>query len=267
MKRQQEAIMKKMAFRIDDVCPQMHQERFDATLDLLRKYGIKPLLGVIPDNQDPYLMQNGDAEGFWQKMKQLRHEGCAIAMHGYRHVYDTKAKSMFTGGSRSEFAGHALEVQYDRLIKGMEIMRRNSLDTDIFFAPAHSYDKNTLRALNRSGFRIVSDGRSHYSYERLGLKFIPCRSYRVAVKCRGITTVALHPCTNGEREYATLQKTLHQNKKYLASYSELLDSRNYRLFWQLADEKTYVLYSRFVSPVILSIKKTLRPLRKKKKGT
>jgi len=254
--------VRKMSFRIDDVCPQMNQAQFAATFDLLRQYGIKPLLGVIPDNQDPILMQHEADKDFWLKLKRLRHEGCMIAMHGYRHVYDIKSKCLMTGGSRSEFAGHKFETQLEKIKNGISIMKQNDLDTDLFFAPAHSFDKNTLRALCQSGFKYISDGRSHFCYQRLGLKFIPCRSYRVAVKCRGLTTVALHPSLNGEREYEKLKKTLIQNKAYLTSYSDLMNSHCHQLAPQLADERLYVFYSRFLEPAILTVKGIMRPLKK-----
>jgi predicted deacetylase len=253
-------LVKKMAFRIDDVCPQMHQERFFLTMDLLGQYGIKPLLGIVPDNQDPYLKHQADADDFWRTMNQLQVEGCVLAMHGYRHVYDIQAKSMVTDGLNSEFAAHPFSVQFDKLKKGMEVLRSKGIQTNVFFAPAHSYNKNTLKALHQLGFKFVSDGRSHYCYERFGLKFIPCRSYRVSVKCKGMTTVALHPCTNWPREYEILKKTLEKNRPYLANYSELLDCQNHRLVWQLADERLYVSYIKYVSPIILLIKGVLRPL-------
>jgi hypothetical protein len=144
----------------------------------------------------------------------------------------------------------------------MTIMKRHDLDTDIFFAPAHSFDKNTLKALSQSGFKYISDGRSHFCYQRDGLKFIPCRSYRVAVKCSGMTTVALHPSINGDKELETLQKTLNRNKASLASYAELMSSRCHHLAAQIADERLYVFYSRFLEPVVLGFKKALRPVKK-----
>jgi predicted deacetylase len=254
--------MKMMSFRIDDVCPQMDQARFTAALDLLRKYGIKPLLGIIPDNQDPVLRQQVEDNNFWGKMRQLRDEGYLIAMHGFKHVYDSQSKSLLTGGTKSEFAGHAFEAQVKKITSGIDILRQHNLDTDIFFAPAHSFDKNTLIALHQSGFRYISDGRSRYCYERFGLVFIPCRSYRVAVKCNGVTTVALHPSLNGDKEYETLKKTLVRNKACLVSFSALLNNHAHPLVTQLMDEYLYVLYSRFLEPATLLLKKVLRPIKR-----
>ena len=42
-----------------------------------------------------------------------------------------------------------------------------------FFAPAHSYDKNTVRALSANGFKYVSDGKSPMPYNWHGVTFFP----------------------------------------------------------------------------------------------
>jgi len=55
-------------------------------------------------------------------------------------------------------------------------MNSHGVETDIFFAPAHSYDDNTLRALSNSGFKYVSDGLSSKPYMRYGITLLPCRS-------------------------------------------------------------------------------------------
>ncbi len=254
--------VKKIAFRIDDVCPQMDKELFQTALALLEKAGIRPLLCVIPANQDPYLLRQPADPLFWSNLRQLKAQGYLIAMHGYQHLYDSEARCLMTGWAKSEFAGHALAVQLDRLAQGRAIMHQHGLDTDIFAAPGHSFDKNTLQALVQAGFKFISDGRSHQPYLRRGLKFLPCRSYRVAIKCKGLTTVALHPASNGAKELASLHKTLQRNRAYLASFSELLASSCSPLPLQLLDEKIYILYSLFLAPIMFHLKKFIRPLKK-----
>ena len=116
------------------------------------------------------------AEGFWDYLKALQADGFAIAMHGYLHLYDTNAQGIVNGTSLSEFAGHSYEEQYEKIRKGKEILASHGIQTDIFFAPAHSYDENTLRALSANGFKYVSDGKSSKPFVREGIICIPCRS-------------------------------------------------------------------------------------------
>jgi predicted deacetylase len=62
------------------------------------------------------------------------------------------------------------------IARGKELLRKKELATDIFMAPAHSYDKNTIKALGQLGFRYVTDGYSLFPYIIGSLKFIPCQS-------------------------------------------------------------------------------------------
>ena len=60
---------------------------------LFDKYNIKPIIGVIPKNEDKelksYPVCNFD---FWEKIKNLKKQGWEIAMHGYEHLYDQNSK-------------------------------------------------------------------------------------------------------------------------------------------------------------------------------
>jgi predicted deacetylase len=54
---------------------------------LLDKYTIKPIVGVIPRNSDPYLVKRWEENrAFWDLVKRWQHKGWTIAMHGYTHV-------------------------------------------------------------------------------------------------------------------------------------------------------------------------------------
>jgi predicted deacetylase len=114
-------------------------------------------------------------------------------MHGLYHVFDTEAKGIVTAKKRSEFAGHSYEEQYDRIKKGKEILLSHNISTDVFFAPAHSYDDNTLKALYANGFRYISDGLSCKPYIRQGIICVPCRSAGIPkIGKKGYYTVVLH---------------------------------------------------------------------------
>lgn len=136
--------MKRMlVLRIDDVCPQMNWVWFEKTMELLAKYNVTGLLGIVPDCKDPKLNVNEPKEEFWEMMQQYQKQGWCVAMHGYTHKYDTKALGLVVAEKtkESEFAGHTYEEQYERLKKGKELLQQNNIETDIFFAPSHNYDK------------------------------------------------------------------------------------------------------------------------------
>ena len=48
----------KIAVRLDDITPDMDWERFLAVKKLLDRYGIKPLIGVIPDDENVVVAAN-----------------------------------------------------------------------------------------------------------------------------------------------------------------------------------------------------------------
>ena len=45
--------MKKYIFRLDDISWDMNYENFKRIKQLFTDYGIKPIIGVIPKNEDP----------------------------------------------------------------------------------------------------------------------------------------------------------------------------------------------------------------------
>ena len=132
--------MRKILVRFDDICPTMDWSQWNRAMKILKLYHVKPLIGVIPDCQDPDLLIDPPQRDFWDYLKSLQADGFAIAMHGYLHVYDTAVRGIVNDTFRSEFAGHSYEEQYEKIRKGKEILASHGIQTDIFFAPAHSYD-------------------------------------------------------------------------------------------------------------------------------
>ena len=80
----------KIAFRMDDITPDMDWKSFEAFEQLFERYGCYPLLGIVPDNLDPKLSVDPAREAFWKKMQELQEKGWTLSMHGCHHVYTTK---------------------------------------------------------------------------------------------------------------------------------------------------------------------------------
>ena len=145
----------KISIRMDDITPDMDWTKFMRFKALCDKYRIRPLVGVVPDNQDPnlHLGKPSDAPGgdFWGYMRELEKEGWCIAQHGVTHIYTTKKMGCFPLNRLSEFAGTGYERQYRALERGKEILASHGISTDIFMAPAHSFDRDTIKALKKIG--------------------------------------------------------------------------------------------------------------------
>ena len=91
--------------RFDDIAPNMNWEMMDKCQNLLNAYNIKPVLGVIPNNEDKELLGYPVRKNFWQIVRDWESNGWSIAMHGYNHYYDkeTNKKDFFNYGGKSEF--------------------------------------------------------------------------------------------------------------------------------------------------------------------
>ena len=166
----------KILLRFDDICPTMNWEQWGKAQAILDAANVKSLLGVIPDNQDPDLMIDKPHADFWNILLELQKDGHTIAMHGYQHVFSSPHHGLLNYRMNSEFAGLPLEDQIVKIRRGKEILENHGIYTDVFFAPAHSYDENTLIALSECGFKYMSDGKSKKAYLWHGIKCLPFRN-------------------------------------------------------------------------------------------
>ena len=212
----------KTAIRMDDITPDMDFEKFNRVKNLLDTYQIKPLIGVVPFNRDSNLKCSPVHEDFKDFLKGLKEEGYEIALHGCYHVYTTNKKGLFPLNNFSEYAGVSYEKQQDMIAKGKEKLKEWNIDTDIFMAPGHTYDRNTLKALRENGFCAVTDGFGTYPYLRAGLVFYPIAAKRsdCFTGKAGYTTLVLHANTMNEKDFEVLEEQLAANKDGWISYGD-----------------------------------------------
>ncbi len=217
----------KIAVRLDDITPDMDWERFLKFKALLDKYQVKPLIGVVPDNRDENLKgtQLGAPENFWAYVKELQKEGWTVAMHGYRHIYSTDKGGNFPLNNFSEFAGKPLEEQKRMLAEGKRLLADKGVETDMFMAPAHSYDNNTLQALKSAGFSKLTDGFGKKPYRWKGMVFYPI-SFKLSntlKKKNGYSTMVVHTGTVSEEELIQYEKRFRMKEVKWISFEEYLN--------------------------------------------
>lgn len=192
--------------RLDDASDHMHIENWTRMERMLDENGIQPLVGVIPANRDPMLLQFPEDFLFWEKAKHWQEKGWRIALHGYEHVYSTNCGGINPVHDKSEFAGHTLEEQRRKIGEGFRILRDKGLKPDVFFAPSHTFDENTLEALRlETDVRMISDTVANDTYHRNGFTFIPQQAGRVRELPFKLTTICLHPNFTTEREFAEME--------------------------------------------------------------
>lgn len=108
----------KYLIRLDDACPTMDSVKWEKMLDILDRYEVKPMVGIIPHNEDPKLHIDVEDPNFWQKARDWDKKGWAIALHGYNHCYISGKGGINPLWNRSEFAGVSFEIQCKK-IKGL----------------------------------------------------------------------------------------------------------------------------------------------------
>lgn len=237
----------KILIRFDDICPTMDFVQFNRAVELMDQYNVKPLIGVIPFCKDKDLQIEEVHVDFWEYVKNLRDKGYTIAMHGYEHVFCSQHHGMVNRRIGSEFAGLSLQEQIDKIQKGKAILNNYGIDTEVFFAPAHSYDRNTLKALAACGFKYMSDGKSSKAYYLYGIKCLPCRNGGAAeIKGEGYYTSVFHAheWARADKAYAfdELKSTLEKYATYVVSFEEYSNQPEGNPLIQQLDEKAYLMW-------------------------
>ena len=254
--------MKRILIRFDDICPTMDMYQFKRAMDLLDRFNVKPLVGVIPDCKDRDLMIDDPLKDFWSFIRGLQDKGYKIAMHGYQHVFDSPCKGKVNNRLGSEFAGHTLDEQVRKIKEGKAVLEANGIKTDVFFAPAHSYDNNTYMALSICGFKYMSDGKSSRPYICNGIKTLPCR-------CSGCPNIGFddmytavfhaHEWSKPDKEYGyfQLEQLLMNYRENIVTFKEYANvSSENRLIQQL-DERMFVVWQIHIRPIIAKIYHTI----------
>ena len=122
--------------RMDDIAAHMAWDTFRRLEQSFERFGIKPLLGVIPDNRDVSLKQFPECTGdFWAEMRSFQDRGWEISQHGFQHLYVTRDSGLMGVNNLSEFAGLSYEEQHDKLARGQSLLREYGLRSETFMAP------------------------------------------------------------------------------------------------------------------------------------
>ena len=234
--------MSKYILRLDDACEKMDIEKWDRMEQLLDKYAVKPLVGVIPHCEDPMMDDYPIDSKFWSKVNNWITKDWSIAMHGYNHVYSTECGGINPINKRSEFAGEPLEVQKEKIRRGISIMREHGINPKIFFAPSHTFDKNTLLALKaESDINIISDTIANDVYYQDDFQFVPQQSGRVRKLPFKVVTFCYHPNMMQENDFIYLEQFLEKNAALFIKFESVIKEKRKKSIFDKILEKIYFL--------------------------
>lgn len=214
----------KYIIRLDDISWDMDYLKFNKMIQILTKYGIKPLIGVIPKNEDfkfKQLDNRMQEEEFWKLVKKLHSEhGWQIALHGYEHRYVTCESGVLGINPRSEFAGIEEEEQYSKINLGKKILVDQGLKISAFMAPGHSFDNNTLKSLKKNGIYAVTDGYGIYPYMNEGMIFVPQLCAKPRKMPFGVYTFCFHTNMMNDNDFHILEDFIKNNVENIISFDE-----------------------------------------------
>lgn len=212
--------------RLDDACEHCDKEKWDKIEHILDRYDIKPLVGIIPYCQDPEIQGYDIDERFWKKTKKWEKKGWVLGLHGCYHLYKTKNGGLNPIHNRSEFAGQSLKTQRNLIKVGCEKLLSHGIKAKVFFAPSHTFDKNTIIALKKeSKIRIISDTIAIKSYRKYGVTFVPQQVSKVRKIPFLQVTFCYHPNMMCEKDFYQLENFLRKHYKEFIQFPVVSSKR------------------------------------------
>lgn len=160
---------------------------------ILLQYNIKPILAVIPNNQDNNLFIQTPEKNFWNEVRIWQERGWTIGLHGYDHKYLTSNAGIIGLNNRSEFAGLSYIEQNMKISNALDIFKKERVKPETWIAPAHSFDVNTIAILRKHGIKNISDGYFIFpTVDAEGTFWLPQQLWRFRRLPFGVWTVCYH---------------------------------------------------------------------------
>jgi Uncharacterized protein conserved in bacteria (DUF2334) len=196
--------------RLDDACDTMDRRKWGLLESVLDRHGLRPLVAIVPDNQDPALRLESPDGSFWDRVRSWQSKGWTLAMHGHTHaMHTTQQPRLLPFYERSEFVGLTLQEQRTKIRAAWRRFREQRVEPRVWVAPAHSFDGVTLQALrDETSIGIVSDGIAFDAYFEHGFHWIPQQLWGLVPRMGGLWTVCLHPNTMTVEAIAALDEAL-----------------------------------------------------------
>lgn len=208
--------------RVDDLCPTVNRESWRRLAALIHEVNLKPILAVVPENQDPDLRVSEPDESFWDQMRAMEQAGAAIALHGYQHRTESRGRSQVPLQRASEFAGVSAPIQRTWIRASLEILHSHRLNPRLWVAPRHGFDCNTLEALLAEGISVLSDGFARRPYLRDGFTWVPQQLWAPAEKRAGLWTICLHVNTITAQQFDEFAAFASEHAAQFTSVAEAL---------------------------------------------
>ncbi len=161
-------------FRYDDYSAISDTDFETKILETFKEHMVPVTVGVIPfivsgNAYDPGEQPKHElTKTKIATLQQYADQGVVdVALHGYAH-------QVFSVNKQSEFAGMPLALQEEVLRAGKDFLEEAlGVRVNTFIPPWNAYDANTLKALEDTGFSILSANKAGVVDAESSLRFIP----------------------------------------------------------------------------------------------
>jgi predicted deacetylase len=224
--------------RLDDACHTMARHRWQRMEEVLDRHRVRPIVAVVPDNQDATLAVEAYNPAFWDKVREWQAKEWSVAMHGCTHVmHPTREPLLVPFYDRSEFVGLGLDAQRQKIRAAWQQFVNQGVTPSVWVAPAHSFDAVTLRAVREeTSIRIVSDGIAFDTFFDYGLHWVPQQLWALTPRRGGLWTVCLHANRMDDSAIGRFDAALHRFKGQVISMQDVrLSNRSKSLAGRIYD--------------------------------
>jgi predicted deacetylase len=201
--------------RLDDLCPTADWQRWGRLEAILDAAGVKPIVAVVPENQDPSLRLDEPRRDFWEWLQRKSLQGWCVALHGYQHKKNTQSPGLVGLRSSSEFAGLPYATQAAKINTALTIFNEHGISPRMFVAPWHSFDQNTLQAVLMGGINLIADGFYLRPVQRFGIVWVPQQISHFRWFPFGLWTVCLHPNNMSVEDIDALSQKLDDFRPHI----------------------------------------------------
>lgn len=217
----------KFILRFDDLSPYHDKLKWEQIESFLIENNVRPIIAIIPDNKDENTMFNSYDNDFWCRVKRLQSLGWSIALHGYQHLLKECHGSIVKINTYGEICDSSYEEQKLKIKTGLSILESHGVNAKLYCAPAHSFDRNTLKALLDSGIKTITDGfflKQGYS-KKYNLTFIPQQLWRFRRLPIGVYTICYHHNSMSDADIYKFKQDIINNIDNIISADSLSDRR------------------------------------------
>ena len=116
---------------------------------------------------------------------------------------------------------------------GLNKFKEEKISVRTFFAPNHTFDKNTLLALKECGIDKVLDGYGLMPYEENKINFIPQLFYKIVKLPFGIQSFQIHFNYFDKIDFYDFKIFIEKNYEKIITFDQALSKVNNNFFYKV----------------------------------